>query len=525
MPTAGGRGGFGWMSRHRYGDLAFDDSFLVATRGADEELRFTRQERALLRLFTENANRLLNRGQILDVLTYAGSDVSDRNVDFLVNRLRNKLGDNARAPRYIATQYGEGYVWIARASVESIKAFLVIGPCYGMADAETAPGMERLLASFAQALDLALGQKHAIALKPHWRPSQNAADDISYGLEVSLHAERDGLHAALVLRAGSAGPVIGAFRANFPQDDITAAIEDAATRIKDSIWAHRALPPASLLMPRERPLEVRIHDAARLLTKTPESWKTSTTEIESACAEAPNDPALAIMRGLALYAALIQGASSELAHGDWGAVEDEIETLVLNCLPSIQDNPLLVLGAAKLLFFIDRGHIDLAERLADSAFEKSTAFAAAFATRAQMRMSRGAFHEALSLYDKAIELSEPRSEFHIYLLILKITALMAADDRKAVKAHCAELYKINPMIRMQIGLFCSCPEADALPDDLEAMLVGLGKPRAMRLVSHLYNVSARHFQIETCRQNVMRGLLQHVKRVYGSGAIPLSVFA
>lgn len=100
------------MGNVRYGDLVFEESLVFARRG-EEELRFTRQERALLSLFIRHSRQILRRSQILDALNYAGSDSSDRTVDFLVNRLRHKLRDDARAPRFIATQYGEGYIWIA----------------------------------------------------------------------------------------------------------------------------------------------------------------------------------------------------------------------------------------------------------------------------------------------------------------------------------------------------------------------------------------------------------------------------
>src|SRR5690606_2511620 len=134
------------------------------------------------------------------------------------------------------------------------------------------------------------------------------------------------------------------------------------------------------------------------------------------------------------------------------------------------DNPLLVLGASKLLIFINRGHFELANRLADEAFEKSTAFAAAFSTRAQMRMVQGDFPEAHRLYDKAIELAEPGSEFLIYLKVLKTTMALAADDRAMVNALGAELYAINPAIRSGIGHFMMDPDAEMLPKDFEALL-------------------------------------------------------
>ena len=52
--------------------------------------------------------------ELLDAIAGSGSVGTDRSIDFLINRLRAKLGDSARSPTMIATQYGEGYIWIAR---------------------------------------------------------------------------------------------------------------------------------------------------------------------------------------------------------------------------------------------------------------------------------------------------------------------------------------------------------------------------------------------------------------------------
>jgi len=98
----------------RYGDLSFDPSFLFARHGAGREFRFTRSERALLQAFTRHPRTVLTRNQLLDAIAGSGSVGTDRSIDFLINRLRAKLGDSARSPTMIATQYGEGYVWIAR---------------------------------------------------------------------------------------------------------------------------------------------------------------------------------------------------------------------------------------------------------------------------------------------------------------------------------------------------------------------------------------------------------------------------
>ena len=50
---------------------------------------------------------------------------------------------------------------------------------------------------------------------------------------------------------------------------------------------------------------------------------------------------------------------------------------MLEYLPAIKTSPLLMLAAAKLLYFINRGHLDLAEDLAERALARTSDFAAA----------------------------------------------------------------------------------------------------------------------------------------------------
>ncbi|HEX2843471.1 helix-turn-helix domain-containing protein [Hyphomicrobium sp.] len=506
------------MSRQRYEDIVFDGSFLTAERGNDEQLRFTRHERALLTLFVGNAGRLVRRNQVLDAISSTGSDISDRNVDFLVNRLRSKLGDNARAPRFIATQYGEGYVWIARAEAGATEAFIAVGPCYGLSDAATAALAEPVLPLLVHKLDTATGGKHRIVLKPDWRQGANPADAVSYWLETSLHADGDRLHAACVLRTGASGTVLKGFRSSFVPDGLASSVAALAADVRDSIWAHLAMPVERVVPPTQTPLELRLHDAALKLTRTPESWAESAARLDSAQTEAPNDPSLAIMRALALHTGLLQRKEDRPNIEEWAETECEIERLVLGSLHAIQDNPLLTLSAARLLVFIHRGHWELAERLADEAFEKSTAFA----TKAQMKMWKGEFTEALSLYDKAIELSEPASEFHVYLMVLKCSTLLAANDRASLDAVCTELYAIKPITREQIGPFVVSAEAP-LPPDLEAALGVITEERALALIYYLYNVTARHFHAPEHRNNVMRGLVTHLRRRFGESIVPKEV--
>ena len=78
-------------------------------------VELTRQESRLLSVFLRAAGRTLSRDFLLDALGEADKDVYDRAVDTLVSRLRQKLRDDARRPRFIVTRHGSGYSFVAPA--------------------------------------------------------------------------------------------------------------------------------------------------------------------------------------------------------------------------------------------------------------------------------------------------------------------------------------------------------------------------------------------------------------------------
>jgi DNA-binding response OmpR family regulator len=51
----------------------------------------------LLKVFLDHPNRVLNRDQLLELTQGRESDPFDRSVDIQISRLRQKLGDDARA--------------------------------------------------------------------------------------------------------------------------------------------------------------------------------------------------------------------------------------------------------------------------------------------------------------------------------------------------------------------------------------------------------------------------------------------
>ena len=56
---------------------------------------------------------MLNRDQLLELTQGREAEPFDRSIDLLVSRLRQRLREDAREPRIIKTQRGEGYVLAA----------------------------------------------------------------------------------------------------------------------------------------------------------------------------------------------------------------------------------------------------------------------------------------------------------------------------------------------------------------------------------------------------------------------------
>jgi two-component system OmpR family response regulator len=82
--------------------LLDDSSLLVTLSGA---------EYRLLRAFLDHPQKVLSRDQLLNLTQGRDAELFDRSIDLLVSRLRQRLRDGARDPRYIKTVRSEGYVF------------------------------------------------------------------------------------------------------------------------------------------------------------------------------------------------------------------------------------------------------------------------------------------------------------------------------------------------------------------------------------------------------------------------------
>ncbi len=107
--TAGANAEAGARARLTLADLVVDlDRHEVTRDGAP--ILLTNVEFRLLTTLIEAGGRVLSRDQLLDAV-YGNdqTDVLDRTVDVHIGRLRDKLGDDADHPRYVATVRGVGY--------------------------------------------------------------------------------------------------------------------------------------------------------------------------------------------------------------------------------------------------------------------------------------------------------------------------------------------------------------------------------------------------------------------------------
>jgi DNA-binding response OmpR family regulator len=112
--AAANGGPTGTAARTSGGPLSHNDLVLDPARHevriAGALVALTHVEFRILQTLLEADGRVLSRDQLLDAVYGAEqSDVLDRTIDVHIRRLRDKLGDDPDAPRYVATVRGAGY--------------------------------------------------------------------------------------------------------------------------------------------------------------------------------------------------------------------------------------------------------------------------------------------------------------------------------------------------------------------------------------------------------------------------------
>jgi two-component system, OmpR family, response regulator len=82
-----------------------------------DPIPLTSGEFRLLEALVTHANRVLSRDQLMKWIGGHDSPAFDRSIDTRIGRLRRKLRDHARRPRYIKTVHNGGYLFAAKVMV------------------------------------------------------------------------------------------------------------------------------------------------------------------------------------------------------------------------------------------------------------------------------------------------------------------------------------------------------------------------------------------------------------------------
>ena len=98
------------------GKIKFDDLLIDLDRQTvfinGQNIELTTMEFEMLKVFAKNPGIVFSRERVMELLKGIDWDTYDRSVDVLISRLRQKLNDNPKQPRYIKTIWGSGYKFI-----------------------------------------------------------------------------------------------------------------------------------------------------------------------------------------------------------------------------------------------------------------------------------------------------------------------------------------------------------------------------------------------------------------------------
>ena len=93
------------------------DARTVAVDG--ERVELTSMEFELLVILAKRAGKKVSRDQILNEMRGIDAAIMTRSVDIMVSRIRQKLGDAVKPPRFIQTIWGTGYSFVGRSQKDA----------------------------------------------------------------------------------------------------------------------------------------------------------------------------------------------------------------------------------------------------------------------------------------------------------------------------------------------------------------------------------------------------------------------
>ncbi len=499
-------------------NLYFSPDFDWAMTSDARRIDFSTYEKRALQRLSQRVDWTVTREQLIEAMSGQATDSFDRSADFIINRLRKKLGDSAKSPRFIGTVYGEGYRWLAQfRKIETEKAegaFLVIGPVFNFAEkadrSELAPVFTNRLADI---LSRQFPERLLIVVDENCPPPADFGSDApEYSVEICFIRNRSRTECAVNLKRFMSGETLHVSRHVFcarPDSALSDAhrlSEELSGIAWQKIWEYEIGLKDNRAGIADAPLPIRLQKAKqKLLDEEGQGGLAEPFNSTGADKGAATHKA-ELMRAISLHSAyVIQG---------WRPVNGEImpvpdigkaEDTILDGLPIFRSDPILSCAAAKLLYFMDRGHEDLSRSIAVQTLEASNAFATAFATLGQIEMFEGETDAAMEKFDRGIEIGRRDDQLRRYMMVLKYQAAAAGGRFDEARRLRAELKDEAPeMLVAMAGLYVLSDETE-LPPTVQDQIDRLDETAANAAVHYLFNLTGRLLRSKQHRRDLMLG--------------------
>ncbi|MEQ3748135.1 MAG: winged helix-turn-helix domain-containing protein [Celeribacter sp.] len=554
------------------GPLVFEADFSSATDTSGALIRFTRSERRLLTYLHAHHRQILSRDTLLDAISGEGSEKNDRNIDYLVNRLRRKLRDSAQAPQFILTHYGEGYEWIGdtaapRAARQSQDAATSAQPSGGQAvtgsdlphsatgePATTEPepmgpvvmgavaGLEDC-AQFAAAgralLDTLRGELTARFTEPPVDPygtanlrSRRSIDvpDGTYRLNISF-LEIDGRFSIAVLlhRIGQDEDILLGRYTTYSSDpaypDLHRFARSCAKQAQQKLWERLSEDWSRELS--DVPTAVALHRAAEAVGRPEYTWRENETRLRALLERDPDSARAQLLLATALHTKYVVNGIEVLSTSDPRAQDmAEMRTLVRQALPGLHDNPIQTMTAAKILWFCDTDARPEAFAIAARAFDEATAFGSACALMGQMHMWNGDADRGLAYFRKATGFTGPGGPFQIYNLVMICQALAVRGGmRDGEEELIRDLFTRDPRNLVLFSLYYAPPADLDPPEPLGRFIEEMTPVQISALLRNVTFASVRLFNDPTHRRRLLARPYNLIVARHGSTHVPPEVEA
>lgn len=77
----------------------------------EDEIAITSKEFQIIYAFFKNPRQILSREQLIELAFNNGFDGFDRTIDAHVKKIRHKIEEDTKNPKYLKTKYGAGYIF------------------------------------------------------------------------------------------------------------------------------------------------------------------------------------------------------------------------------------------------------------------------------------------------------------------------------------------------------------------------------------------------------------------------------